>query len=628
MMKRASFTLAVITICVEAFAQQPLHDAVNNIKATKGYISRGVSSENLRDSRDSLCTISITDFQIQGKGNSARMEKVTDKMISQILACYEVEAVNSTSSHSYVIPSDSTSLPGFKNVKLYYAEGKEPYKSESGHSYVSVRNDFGADGYRLATCIEWWKNAEKEFLGRIVEVRGPFSADVYKKGRGAGIVIQTPPLSPTWHRDARDLVSEIGELANMWKSSDDSTRKIALEESINERIQSIWGLVSCHDNDSSRVIITRMFRALSPVDSYKVKVRAQYNSGKSQEWDMPVRRLANAYQDMDVWNLGVRYAERLIHVDVKLNSRDKEGPSLNRPRISCVSPKTYTDFPTVSYAVEDGDEYSNCAIWTTADSTYVVRTYYIPDNHTQIVQNPNCYIRDIRKGDIYYKIRNDGISDEWEFFVDSMEGKTIAITEVYPSIPISCTCVDIEPAFAVRGHEEDMKRLEKARIEDLQSKQKHFTSTPTIVLNEDQDLHISPARRVVYATQEEIEASDRLYEVLLGDESGLLASIEIKPTFQGGDASAFAAWVNSQLVYPEIAKENGVQGEVKLRFTVMKDGSVGDVKVLKGVDISLDREAVRVVKSSPKWTPAEHKGEKVKVTYTFPVVFMLTDSEE
>ena len=99
--------------------------------------------------------------------------------------------------------------------------------------------------------------------------------------------------------------------------------------------------------------------------------------------------------------------------------------------------------------------------------------------------------------------------------------------------------------------------------------------------------------------------------------------VEEKPSFQGGDANQFSKWVNQRLVYPEIAKENGVQGRVTLQFTVEKDGSITKVKVLRGVDPSLDKEAVRVVSSSPKWKPGKQRDRAVPVTYTFPVIFQL-----
>ena len=99
--------------------------------------------------------------------------------------------------------------------------------------------------------------------------------------------------------------------------------------------------------------------------------------------------------------------------------------------------------------------------------------------------------------------------------------------------------------------------------------------------------------------------------------------VEEKPSFNGGDANEFSKWVNQHLEYPEIAKENGVQGRVTLQFTVNPDGRVSNVKVLRGVDSSLAKEAVRVVSMSPKWKPGKQRDRAVKVTYTFPVIFQL-----
>ena len=101
------------------------------------------------------------------------------------------------------------------------------------------------------------------------------------------------------------------------------------------------------------------------------------------------------------------------------------------------------------------------------------------------------------------------------------------------------------------------------------------------------------------------------------------AIVEHKPKFQGGDQNDFTKWVFNNIVYPEIAKENGVQGRVILQFTVDKDGSVKNVKVLRGVDSSLDKEAVRVVSSSPKWEPGRQRDKPAKVTFVFPVIFQL-----
>ena len=123
-----------------------------------------------------------------------------------------------------------------------------------------------------------------------------------------------------------------------------------------------------------------------------------------------------------------------------------------------------------------------------------------------------------------------------------------------------------------------------------------------------------------------VEIGDYIEEVqeeVIEEDAIPFQLVETRPSFNGGDANEFSKWVNSRLEYPEIAKENGVQGRVTLQFTVEKDGSVTNVKVVRGVDPSLDKEAVKVVSSSPKWTPGKQRDRAVRVTYTFPVIFQL-----
>lgn len=89
----------------------------------------------------------------------------------------------------------------------------------------------------------------------------------------------------------------------------------------------------------------------------------------------------------------------------------------------------------------------------------------------------------------------------------------------------------------------------------------------------------------------------------------------------GGDLILFAKWVGTQIQYPEEAGQNGIQGRVLVSFTVKADGSVADVHVIKSIDPALDAEAVRVVSSSPKWTPGRSDGKPVDVSYNIPVNF-------
>ena len=101
------------------------------------------------------------------------------------------------------------------------------------------------------------------------------------------------------------------------------------------------------------------------------------------------------------------------------------------------------------------------------------------------------------------------------------------------------------------------------------------------------------------------------------------AIVEEKPLFMGKEADEFTKWVYNNIHYPELAIENGIQGRITLQFTIDKDGNVCDIKVLRGADSSLDKEAVRVIGSSPKWSPGRQRGRKVSVKYTFPIVFRL-----
>jgi protein TonB len=98
--------------------------------------------------------------------------------------------------------------------------------------------------------------------------------------------------------------------------------------------------------------------------------------------------------------------------------------------------------------------------------------------------------------------------------------------------------------------------------------------------------------------------------------------VEDMPAFPGGDA-ALLKFIGSNLKYPVIAQENGIQGRVIVSFVIERDGSVADAVVVRGIDPSLDKEALRVVKSMPKWTPGKQRGKPVRVKYTLPVTFRL-----
>lgn len=108
----------------------------------------------------------------------------------------------------------------------------------------------------------------------------------------------------------------------------------------------------------------------------------------------------------------------------------------------------------------------------------------------------------------------------------------------------------------------------------------------------------------------------------VNEEVNEIDKVDEKPSFPGGE-SAMKSYLNSILKYPDVAQENGVQGRVIVQGIIEKDGSISDVKISRSVDPSLDREALRVVKAMPKWTPAKLKGKPVRTKCSIPIVFRL-----
>ena len=105
-------------------------------------------------------------------------------------------------------------------------------------------------------------------------------------------------------------------------------------------------------------------------------------------------------------------------------------------------------------------------------------------------------------------------------------------------------------------------------------------------------------------------------------EEEIFEVVEEMPSFPGGQA-ALMQYLGKNIKYPTIAQENGTQGRVVCQFVVNRDGSIVDVKVIRGVDPYLDKEAVRVISSMPKWQPGKQRGKPVRVKYTVPVMFRL-----
>jgi len=107
------------------------------------------------------------------------------------------------------------------------------------------------------------------------------------------------------------------------------------------------------------------------------------------------------------------------------------------------------------------------------------------------------------------------------------------------------------------------------------------------------------------------------------EEAEIFFIVEDMPSFKGKGLNGFRNWVMKNLQYPEIAAENGISGTVYVQFVVEPSGMVNKVTIMRGVDPALDKEAIRVVKTSPKWTAGKQRGKPVRVAFTFPIKFVL-----
>ncbi|MEG1728435.1 MAG: TonB family protein [Bacteroidaceae bacterium] len=127
---------------------------------------------------------------------------------------------------------------------------------------------------------------------------------------------------------------------------------------------------------------------------------------------------------------------------------------------------------------------------------------------------------------------------------------------------------------------------------------------------------------VVGNNEKEGKLIEDIKEVITSEVQKVYDVVEQPPTFPGGEA-ALLKFVNSHLKYPSIALEQGTEGRVMLRFVVTGSGEVGEVKVIKSLDSYCDREAIRVVKSLPRFIPGKQQGRAVSVWFMLPVVFQI-----
>lgn len=133
----------------------------------------------------------------------------------------------------------------------------------------------------------------------------------------------------------------------------------------------------------------------------------------------------------------------------------------------------------------------------------------------------------------------------------------------------------------------------------------------------DEQVSTTENKAVVEVVEQKVQE-----EVQEKEEQQVFVVVEEMPEFPGGEI-ALRNYIAKAIVYPPVAQENGIQGKVFVTFVVNKDGSVSNAKIARGVDASLDQEALRVVSTLPKWKPGKQRGVPVRVSYTVPISFKL-----
>lgn len=159
--------------------------------------------------------------------------------------------------------------------------------------------------------------------------------------------------------------------------------------------------------------------------------------------------------------------------------------------------------------------------------------------------------------------------------------------------------------------DEDVKPEEEMKNQDDLQKTKTTIGAFTVVGNDEVDGEVLKAKEEIAQPEPPKEEENKVFDV-----------VEEQPSFPGGQG-ALMQWLRDNIKYPVIAAENGIEGRVIVQFVVSKSGSISNVNVVRGVDPSLDKEAVRVVSNMPNWTPGKQNGTTVNVRYTLPVTFKL-----
>lgn len=203
---------------------------------------------------------------------------------------------------------------------------------------------------------------------------------------------------------------------------------------------------------------------------------------------------------------------------------------------------------------------------------------------------------------VTYEAEEEEIEEEEQFEIPDEPEEVIAPEEVANEQRITDLLIVQDEEF---DKEKEVKDQEKMMENEAQAGAIDITEGTN-------DLNKVQVKEQVIAETKPVE-EEKVYNI---------AMVEQKPEFVGGEAAMYK-WLGDHINYPAAAAEEGVSGRVVVEFEVSKTGSIEKVRVIRGRHPALDKEALRVVKSMPKWNPGRNNGQPVKVTYTLPVTFRL-----
>ena len=438
----------------------PLMNARKALLETRGIKVVSEITQKQTDANDSTCRLEVISFEIPAKKAD---------IFNKITSDYKLEASLSDGGHSFVCDLGMTAdqrnaLPGIKKVKYYYFQNRPYIQTGDGHNFVSVRKQLDHPFYRKVTCIEWWPedtlgvDGDKlkfgKVAGRIICINGPMGEKAYMR--------DTKPVKQEESAECFVALQEIKELVRMYSLRESVSQKEAVISSINDRIIKIVSSVGHKDHKKH---VKEMLSALSDLPFYKCDVLFPESSNFSNihcisidsalSFDIDRVRFF-AGNDPVSARYGKESANGLFIINVKTIKYDASAPPLKVPYLAKPSNNynplnyktfpVYTGFSTIPFPPEDEEDegFGKCALWCTADSTYLVTYSRVRSNaHYWHHIHDDKTLRDRFTGKEYPLRSIWGVPVDTTYFISGHTNDIVCFVSVYDALPPTATSIDI-----------------------------------------------------------------------------------------------------------------------------------------------------------------------------------------